>query len=64
MAAIYTLFQSVKKIGDTELRNEIMCQINDLRRDLIDQQGLIETMRTRLDAAGRSSAALIYDPPV
>ena len=64
MTVMHALLQSVEKIGDSELKNEILCQINDLRRDLVNQQGLIETMRARLDAAGRSSAALVYDPPV
>ena len=70
MVAINALRQSIEeKVGDHELRSELLKRIEELQRCLLEKQGQIEELTTRLTAASArgwrpSEPVYDYDPPV
>lgn len=64
---IHGLRETVQKLGDTELKNEILGKLAEILNALVAKQGEIEAMRVQLAAANAQagqSPGLVYDPPV
>ena len=64
---IHGLRETVQKLGDAELKNELTGKLTEVLNALVAKQGEIEAMRVQLAAANTQAAqspGLVYDPPV
>lgn len=71
MQTIEALRKGVQRIGDAELKNELLGKVAEIQRGfsavrerLQTQTGELEHLRARLDGNGSRCRALVYDPPV
>ena len=65
--AIHALRESVQRVDNVELKNELLGRIADILHDLSAQHDQIETMRTQLAQTHVQDAppiVIVYDPPV
>jgi len=64
---IHALRETVQKLGDAELKSEILGKLTEVLNALVAKQGEIEAMRAQLAAANAQAgqfSELVYDPPV
>ena len=64
---IHALRETVQKLGDAELKSEILGKLTEVLNALVAKQGEIEAMRAQLAAANAQAGQfpeLVYDPPV
>lgn len=64
---IHGLRETVQKLGDDELKDEILGKLAEVLNAMVAKQGEIETMRVQLAAANAQAGqppGLVYDPPV
>ena len=65
--SIHALRESVQKVSDGKLKEEILGKLSEVQENMVARQGEFEVMRAHLhstDAHSAQSSPFVYDPPV